>query len=456
MSPEVAQRFASNTLLVGSRRARRVPGSSTGPRTASGTSSPSTWAARRSTSRSSGTACRASRPTASIGNDRIASPILDIHTIGAGGGSIARVGYRRAARSRPGECRRGTGSRVLRSRRHETDRHRRRSRARLHRLRRVPRRQAEARRRCGDARHRGTRRQACIDERGEGGRRHLPGHQRQHGRRAQCRVGAARLRSARIRADRRRRRRPDSCGADRARPRDPARADSTRVVRVLRGRDADLRPQARLRAHLRPRPRQGRRAGGHPALQGDDRRRRSRRSAEGVAKSKARASATRRPALRRPVQRSRGARRLGKRHDPQGGPRAAGRPVPRPPRRPVRVLDEGDAGRAHQPARDRAWPDAEAEVRALQRRPASRSRRRGSARRKAWFDGAFREVAGVRRAGAAEWAYDTRAGDHVAADDDDRRAPGLRSQVRRVQQFPDVPQGREAQGADQAAIAVEG
>ena len=58
---------------------------------------------------------------------------------------------------------------------------------------------------------------------------------------------------------------------------------------------------------------------------------------------------------------------------------------------------------------------------------------------------------GLRRAGAAEWAYDTRAGDHLAADDDDRRAAGLRSQVRRVQQLPDVPQGSKSQGRNQAA-----
>jgi N-methylhydantoinase A len=90
MSPEVAQRFASNTLLSGPAGA---PGA--------GVFYGATHGFRNViTVDMGGTSfdvalVRDGVPSVTtegiIGNDRIASPILDIHTIGAGGGSIARV-----------------------------------------------------------------------------------------------------------------------------------------------------------------------------------------------------------------------------------------------------------------------------------------------------------------------------------------------------------------------------
>ena len=90
MSPQVAQRFASNTLLSGPAGA---PGA--------GVFYGATHGLRNViTIDMGGTSfdvalVKDGRPTVttdgSIGGHRIASPILDIHTIGAGGGSIARV-----------------------------------------------------------------------------------------------------------------------------------------------------------------------------------------------------------------------------------------------------------------------------------------------------------------------------------------------------------------------------
>jgi N-methylhydantoinase A len=90
MSPQVAQRFASNTLLSGPAGA---PGA--------GVFYGSTHGFRNViTIDMGGTSfdvalVRDGRPgittDGSIGDHRIASPILDIHTVGAGGGSIARV-----------------------------------------------------------------------------------------------------------------------------------------------------------------------------------------------------------------------------------------------------------------------------------------------------------------------------------------------------------------------------
>ena len=53
----------------------------------------------------------------------IKAPMLDIHTVGAGGGSIAYVD-RRSAQGRAAQCRRRSGPGLLRSRQHGTDRHR--------------------------------------------------------------------------------------------------------------------------------------------------------------------------------------------------------------------------------------------------------------------------------------------------------------------------------------------
>ncbi len=153
--------------------------------------------------------------------------------------------------------------------------------------------------------------------------------------------------------------------------------------------------------------------------------------AEGVAKSKAVVGYSVGPALRRPVQRGRGPRgRQG--HDPQRGPREAGRPVPRPARRPLWVFDEGAPvelinlrvtarGLTPKPKFERSSPA---------RFKVEKAR---IGRRKAWFDGAFREVP-VYDGLVLQNGHTIRGpGDHLAAHDDDRGAPGLRSQVRRVQ-----------------------
>ncbi len=85
------------------RRATRSTGSSPGPpaaspgrctspaRPASTTSSRSTWAARPPTSRSARTAQPTIGRETSIGHFRIKVPSVNVHTVGAGGGSIAHV-----------------------------------------------------------------------------------------------------------------------------------------------------------------------------------------------------------------------------------------------------------------------------------------------------------------------------------------------------------------------------
>ena len=80
---------AHDALGPGDRRGRRA-GDRRGWR-ASTTSSPSTWAAPRPTSRWSRTASRGSPREATVHGYPIKAPMLDIHTVGAGGGSIAWV-----------------------------------------------------------------------------------------------------------------------------------------------------------------------------------------------------------------------------------------------------------------------------------------------------------------------------------------------------------------------------
>ena len=96
-------------------RARAIP-----------TSSPTTWAAPR--------------PTSALIEDAVPPvsgeleleyampihvPMVDVHTIGAGGGSIASVDAAGHAARRPGERRRAAGADLLRPRRHRADHHRR-------------------------------------------------------------------------------------------------------------------------------------------------------------------------------------------------------------------------------------------------------------------------------------------------------------------------------------------
>ena len=109
-------------------------------------------------------------PTRTVAGYPIRMPALAVHTIGAGGGSIARLDAGGALVVGSRERRRGAGPRVLRKGRDATDGHRRRPRARPHRCRhqvrraRPARRQRRARRarpcgcdgrRCGRGRRRG-------------------------------------------------------------------------------------------------------------------------------------------------------------------------------------------------------------------------------------------------------------------------------------------------------------
>jgi N-methylhydantoinase A len=92
---------------------------------ATSTSSPSTWAAPRRTSRSA-----PDRPLRTrefeIDGQPVAVPVIDIHTVGAGGGSLARVDAGGALRVGPRERRRPARADLLRAGRHEvtvTDAH---------------------------------------------------------------------------------------------------------------------------------------------------------------------------------------------------------------------------------------------------------------------------------------------------------------------------------------------
>ena len=68
---------------------------------------------------------RARRASASVGGLPIRLPMVDIHTVGAGGGSIVWRDARRRAARRAGERRRDPGPGLLRPRRRPADRHRR-------------------------------------------------------------------------------------------------------------------------------------------------------------------------------------------------------------------------------------------------------------------------------------------------------------------------------------------
>ncbi len=178
-------------------------------RRASTTSSPSTWAARRPTSRSARTASRrsAARPRSATSGSRCRP--CNVHTVGAGGGSIAhvpeltkalRVGPQSAG-AEPGPAAYGKGG------------------DRADRDRRERRRSGTCRRACSAARwsstsrppgppcRRSPTRWACDVGRA-GGRGDPRDREREHGRRASPRLRPARPRPARVRARRLRRRRP--------------------------------------------------------------------------------------------------------------------------------------------------------------------------------------------------------------------------------------------------------
>ena len=85
----------------------------------------STWAARRPTSASSAAAAGDRDRSARSAGCPFGTPAVAVHTVGAGGGSIACDRRRRRAAGRPAVGRRRAGSRLLRPRRHRADGHRR-------------------------------------------------------------------------------------------------------------------------------------------------------------------------------------------------------------------------------------------------------------------------------------------------------------------------------------------
>ena len=106
---------ADHPLRAGGRRGRRAgewPG-----RAGCGASSPSTWAARRPTSRCRGRARCAITTESTVGGLPVRLPMIDIHTVGAGGGSIARVDAGGALQVGPRERRRRSRPGLLRPRR---------------------------------------------------------------------------------------------------------------------------------------------------------------------------------------------------------------------------------------------------------------------------------------------------------------------------------------------------
>ena len=147
-------------------------------------------------------------------------PMVDVDTIGAGGGSIAYVDGGGIFRVGPRSAGADPGPGRLRPRRHRGDRDRRDGQPRLAAPRDVPRRRDVARRRRGPARVRGgPGRGARHDGRGGvDGRR--PDPHALDGAVDRGELGAQGLRPARLRARRRGRRRPALRRADRARGRD--------------------------------------------------------------------------------------------------------------------------------------------------------------------------------------------------------------------------------------------
>ncbi len=196
--------------VVGARGSRGSPGSRTRSR--------STWAARRPTSALivGGEAERSSERL--VAGLPIRLPSVDLHTVGAGGGSIVWPRCRRRLPGRPGERRRRAGAGLLRPRRHAADGDRREPPARQ--AAGPPRRRARARPR--------TRPSARARRDRPGGRDR--GRERGDAARTAGGLGRARPRPARLRARRVRRRRAAARLRARrgARDRDGARARGRR------------------------------------------------------------------------------------------------------------------------------------------------------------------------------------------------------------------------------------
>ena len=175
-------------------------------------------------------------------------PMMDIHEVGTGGGSIARVETGNALRVGPQSAGSIPGPGGLWPRRHRADRDRRQPAARPARRRSLPRRRAQARpRRLPEADAR-SRRQAAGAGPDRSRRRH-PAH------RGDADVARGEGGDHRARPRRRqlhdgglRRRRPAARVGDRPRDRHPQGADPVRAGLLLGLRHAVLRPALRLRA----------------------------------------------------------------------------------------------------------------------------------------------------------------------------------------------------------------
>jgi N-methylhydantoinase A len=177
-----------------------------------------------------------------IARHKIALPMLDIHTIGAGGGSIGWL---------------DDGGMLWQGRK-AADHHRRQSGAGLSRCKLFRRRQDEARSRCGTRGHRHAHRPAHGPHGRSRRRRHVPCGLQQHGPGRARGDHQARLRSARVSLHSGGWRGPHSLLPDLRRAGDSAADRAARVFGFVRFRHAALGAETRLRAHLRRAPGAGR------------------------------------------------------------------------------------------------------------------------------------------------------------------------------------------------------
>ena len=388
--------------------------------------------------------CQNGEPTigreTSISHFRIKVPSVNVHTVGAGGGSIAHVPeLTRALRVGPQSAGADPGPACVRQGRPGADRDRRERRPR-------PPAAAAAGRRDGARRRRRARRGADDRRRdgarlARGGRRgHPRDRQREHGGRAAARLGAARPRPARVRARRlrrrgaaaRERRRGDHGLVPGARP-----AGARPAVRDRRPRRGLPR---RVRADVHPRAR-----GGRPGRGRHD----PRRSSAGARPSGWTARASRPSAQR--ISYVADMRYHGQGYeipvaiDPDevaGRPRRPRGALQRAARAALRLPHARHGVRDRQPARDRLRRRAEARAagRRAGRRGRVRRRRRGARDR---LRGRARADEDLRPREARAGRPRSRAGDRHGVRLDHGGAARLRGRGRHELQHPHQPEGRE-------------
>ena len=182
---------------------------------------------------------------------RCALPMLGIHTIGAGGGSIGWIDQGGLAAHGAAQRRRDAGAGLLRPGRRVADHHRRQSGARLSERRFLLRRPHQARCENRARGHRQEHRRAARHDGRSRRRRHVPRRLHQHGAGRARGDHRARQRSARISACGRRRRRPAAFLRHLQRSRHRLADRAARKLGAVRVRHADGRPAPRFRAHLR-------------------------------------------------------------------------------------------------------------------------------------------------------------------------------------------------------------